>query len=1763
MDLESCLRMLKIGKENKEAQSAYLMEANLDKPAIPRRSFVTSVEVSPRVGPVDANDIKRSLYGDFSSALDISQRDSLESKERVRVYLRVRPFVQAEKECDSQDCISVLDSTSIILKAPKTSMVFRLSEKNLGQMVQKFTFSQVFGPETTQEEFFEGTVKQPLLDFLKGHSRLVFTYGVTNAGKTYTYQGTDDDVGILPRALDMLFKCIQGRLYPEMNLKPYRCREHKKLSKEEVREETALKSSLLRLMKEADYQNGINGNCSHTASNSKMLEELLKEAETEDERGAKYSIWVSFCEIYNECIYDLLLPISNDKRRKLLRLAQDVKGCSYVKDLQWVQVSNSKEAFWLMKLGLKHQSFASTKLNANSSRSHSIFTVKMLKIDSGATRVMKVSELFLCDLAGSERCTRTHNEGERLKESGNINTSLHILGKCIHALKTSQQSKLQQHIPFRESKLTHFFQGFFNGRGKVCMIVNVSQSASAYDETLNVLKFSAIAQKVMVLDSSSSPQEGLLDKLSIKSNSESNIEEGVPVKRATLSWERTLEDVMEDEDEEELLADTGGVHEEIHMAKTILGEEEEEEEEPEVIEEATSEEDEYSDVVIGKEDYQRLLNIIEDLKNKLIEERKDKLLLELRIREEVVQECSQFLAKRESNLREFIDHKEEMMEDNCEVRMQLYKELLKESIPLTNGQDGAEDTRSNERNGTLGSEARESRGAADLVCMVESLQQNVTDIKQKAETVFELLNALEDPQTTVEWLKKQLAEVKAELSKTQEELLCKSKEMKIQDNKLNESAKVLQDATEKMAAQNKRIQELTQIVEQKDDEINQLQDLISCLEAVVKDSEATIATIKEEMERDKSNKKASCSQSNESMEQCGRKRCLENEKEEGPPAKQGPINSNCKDDIETKKPEEKQPCAFKEMVVLEKENKMLEINLATCGGQLEQEKIESEELSEKISLSQKLFASEERASDLSRELQQQQTYCGKIISELAALKATNKEQEEQIQVLLKEVESASQMIAEKKSTVQAVEMKICELGRVAQQCSNVDVDLTHGKEALGLPKEMLELPNERHEQTPANLGEKNSFHCSIENIWEVSKQIVHASALKNNLIEDLRHQVEQLQGRALAAEEEKHQLKLKLTEAMDQAAAALHEKEGFLSQLRNLQEENILCSEKCRDAENKALGYLGTMAQMDGLLEECRTKESKISCLEKTLKDKESAISFMERELEDMQEKLSTSESETKKLQDQELRLKEQVLELKTNLETIKRQDMGREEESKQTLEQLSKELLDSKALSSRLQIEVRRKDEEYADLKEKLADAKKQIEQVQRQVCTMRTEEKIMRNKVNDLEKAKNQLTEELDIKQRTIQQLNKEELNKKLEDVSKQFQRACKDLCSKEKIIDYMRLTLEEQEKTQTEQDQLLDAKLEESERFVAELEEWKNRYYELEKQRNSSLAHGPPSIHVRCPGGELPSDELKRLQEKLEEKLVTEKESDLQKWRAERDQLVAALEVQLSSLVSSNRQKDQEIEELKTALNTCGKDRGITVEECRTWSPGRSDIKELKQISCEDSKPVVSPVFEGTEENKEEDIYNCKQEQSETILDSCEVSVESDQTSRFPKPEMEIHFTSLQPNKLEVKHQGDPAVVTIKVPKAKKRKSSALEETTSDSPLRKTYSLRKKHYVSNIKSSGNAGGTRQKFGHILQSSPTIIQSKAKRLMATIKSPKSTEKESVKENDLKPKRAKRRLYTTDISSPMEFSGHVIVMDQRESDHEIMKRRLRSKKNH
>ncbi|XP_071604838.1 kinesin-like protein KIF20B [Heliangelus exortis] len=1824
------------------------MEPISDDEKLLRPSYICSIELPQRPRPASVEDLKADLSDDFSlvsSISDTSQRNSLEYKGHIEVFLRIKPRTSSERENESQGCILVEDSRSIILKPPKNSLS-RLSEKTAGQMIQKFSFSRVFRPETTQEEFFESTMKQPVQDFLDGYNRLIFTYGVTNAGKTYTFQGTEDDVGILPRTMDMLFKSIQGKLYKAMDLKPYRCRDYIKLTKDQVREETAIKNSILRLIKEADHQNSTNNKA---PLHYKGVEEILKPSEqssTTVKNSTKFSVWVSFFEIYNECFYDLLVPISNDKKRKPLRLAQDIKGFSYVKDLQWLQVSDSKEALKLLKLGLKHQSIASTKLNTCSSRSHSIFTVKLIKIeDSGAPQVTQVNELSMCDLAGSERCTKTRNEGDRLKESGNINTSLLTLGKCINALKNCQQSKLQQHVPFRESKLTHFLQGFFSGKGKVHMIVNISQCASAYDETLNVLKFSAIAQKVLVMDTSMPPHDQSCSQKTLLSDSKMPL----PRKRVTILWDRSLADVMEDDE----------IEEEHNVSKE------------------TDQNHEENEVLLGKEEYMKMLGFIEDLKSQLINERKNKLLLELKIREEVIQEITQHFAEQEIDVKKYLSHERERLEENSERRLEIFKELVTDTKNAAE-ENESKDQSCSEQAKPLDEEYRSGTDTyVDFLNIIDSLQNDVTDIKKQAAEAHSSIVALEDPQESIGWLEEQLGKVTTELTntkeelakktneliKTEEELTQKTKDFETQMIKLDESAKQLKEATQKMNTQNKRIEELMDIVEQKDDAIIKLQDLISHLEETLYDYENTVTAMKRNLDEKNSNGLTESSQfkaCEKTVLEVGRKRCCENEPtvEEEPPTKKGHTKHSWEGDSpEQKRTEEYLETNtsenYPEIRALKERTEALEGQPAALEEQCRREKNEKEEFSGQITyLYLKLSASEERASSLNEELQQCLDSYQEIVSELDKQKNINRDQELKIIQLNNEVESAKQKIIDKVSQIKTMHSKVDELYKCHSESYAMDLDLADLKDASNSQEDEPERAQMspvcmQSQNTPTAELRQESFHCSVESIWEECKNIIKVSSQKSQRIQELLQQVEDLKKRLNDTQNYNNELKIKLNEITDQDHQSVKEKylvnqlqEEVQKKMKDLEKQAAEDHRLITQFEEDITQYKGKIRELECLLEASRAKDDSIKELEVLLKEKESVILKLGSNTVALQEKCANSDRKLKELNDQEANLKEEVAQLMNSLENMKQsmQEKEKNEEKQiQSVELLRKDLSESSALIQSLKKDLQRKEEEYMDLQEKFSDAKKQIQQVRKEVCTMQHEEISLRNKVDELQRTKKQISEELEIKKRTILQLKKEHLNnEKLEEISKQYEKTYKDLLSKEKIIQDMRMTLEEQEQTQAEQDGVLEAKLEETDRLTLELEAWKQKYEELKKRTDDDWKQERSTNEEKINANETlmklqkelkeneakyETDRKKWLEEKMElinqvkeaetccnreirksvedrecherqqaeiERLgaqLVEKESNLHKWREERDKLVEALEVQLKTLASNIIQKDKEIAELKQATQKDPKkDKATDTEELRKQLAEKDDSKELKQHIDDKNLQPLAEVPE--EQNKIDQSIN-KEDHSEIVLDSSEVSTETGKTSRFPKPEMEIQFTPLQPNQVEVKHQGSTLPVTVRMPRQRqKRKSGEMDEdfvgsenkknaktAVTNSPstgnkkmmsttqsFRKQYFLRKQASTSSNKSAKKKDGTLQKIGDFFQSSPTIIHSKAKKLIATISSPKPAEPESIKENGHKPKRPKRKLYSADISCPLDIPASSILIEQKEkeSDHEIIKRRLR-----
>ncbi|KAK2191666.1 hypothetical protein NP493_48g04060 [Ridgeia piscesae] len=154
----------------------------------------------------------------------------------------------------------------------------------------------------------------------------------------------------------------------------------------------------------------------------------------------------------------------------------------------------------------KRRKVAHTVLNTESSRSHSVFNIRLVQapLDSMGEEVLQdkekivVSQFALVDLAGSERTNRTGNYGERLREAGNINQTLMVLRTCIEALRDNQKNGTNKMVAYRDSRLTHLFKNYFDGEGKVRMVVCINPHANEYDETIQVMRFAEMTQEVQV-----------------------------------------------------------------------------------------------------------------------------------------------------------------------------------------------------------------------------------------------------------------------------------------------------------------------------------------------------------------------------------------------------------------------------------------------------------------------------------------------------------------------------------------------------------------------------------------------------------------------------------------------------------------------------------------------------------------------------------------------------------------------------------------------------------------------------------------------------------------------------------------------------------------------------------------------------------------------------------------------------------------------------------------------------------------------------------------------------------------------------------------------------------------------------------------------------------------------------------------------------------------------------------------------------------------
>lgn len=370
------------------------------------------------------------------------KKESKDDDSSVRVALRVRPQLAREKIDMCQICTNIVpDENQVLIGKDKA-----------------FTFDYVYDLPTKQDVIYNTCVRSLIDGCFDGYNATVFAYGQTGSGKTYTMgtgfeQNSEEDIGIIPRAVDHLFKGITER---------------------------------------------------------------QMQAKENNEPPPDFKITVQFIELYNEEILDLLDttrdPDSRGKKSHI-KIHEDATGGIYMVGVTTQSVETLNDTMKLLHNGALSRATASTNMNVQSSRSHAIFTlhIKQHRIvqnepvsdddketDSTQGDVNEFETLtakfHFVDLAGSERLKRTGATGDRAKEGISINCGLLALGNVISAL--GDMSKKATHVPYRDSKVTRLLQDSLGGNSRTLMIACVSPSDRDFIETLNTLKYANRARNI-------------------------------------------------------------------------------------------------------------------------------------------------------------------------------------------------------------------------------------------------------------------------------------------------------------------------------------------------------------------------------------------------------------------------------------------------------------------------------------------------------------------------------------------------------------------------------------------------------------------------------------------------------------------------------------------------------------------------------------------------------------------------------------------------------------------------------------------------------------------------------------------------------------------------------------------------------------------------------------------------------------------------------------------------------------------------------------------------------------------------------------------------------------------------------------------------------------------------------------------------------------------------------------------------------------------
>ncbi|SCP04216.1 kinesin-5, putative [Plasmodium ovale] len=428
----------------------------------------------------------------------------------IKVIVRCRPLNEKEKNDINNEEVVKISNNEVILTINRNNEIYE----------KKYSFDYACDENVNQKTLFNNYLFQIVDEVLEGFNCTLFCYGQTGTGKTYTMEGRilehlknnesrkvdlsdsvnsdinyyyelcdNDDTGIIFRVAKRIFDILNGRKEEHTIKEVTKGVRDRGMDKGRDKDmERGMDRSKECRIAIGSVTGSIIGSDIGDGLDGDNMCPQIGDTFGREKSSYDFSIRVSYLEIYNEELCDLLSSTSDTNK---LRIYEDVtnksKGLN-VDKLEERSINSFEEIYYIICSAIRKRRTAETSYNKKSSRSHSIFTITLIMKDFNreGESITKIGKLNLVDLAGSENALKSSygNIKIRQQESCNINQSLLTLGRVINALIENSA-----YIPYRDSKLTRLLQDSLGGKTKTFIVATISPSSLCIDETLSTLDY--------------------------------------------------------------------------------------------------------------------------------------------------------------------------------------------------------------------------------------------------------------------------------------------------------------------------------------------------------------------------------------------------------------------------------------------------------------------------------------------------------------------------------------------------------------------------------------------------------------------------------------------------------------------------------------------------------------------------------------------------------------------------------------------------------------------------------------------------------------------------------------------------------------------------------------------------------------------------------------------------------------------------------------------------------------------------------------------------------------------------------------------------------------------------------------------------------------------------------------------------------------------------------------------------------------------------